>query len=700
MLQKETNYEFRMRMLQVHEKGVRDLSLHPEQDEIEISDGCSVFVPKDADDVILTSARDFIDYLFVSMGVSAILRYGAGNGDGNEISVSLSHNPEKDLEEAAGSRGYRVDVDEKGIHILGFDSRGIAQGFYYLEDLMTFRLAPFVSKGVAKRKPMYDVQMVHSGYGLDNYPNEHLAKIAHEGRTAILVFVKDVNITTSGFLDLNELIYRAGKYGLDVYAYSYFKSERHPDDPDAEEYYESTYGALFKNCPKLKGVTLVGESVEFPSKDPHISGRHYYDNYIDGIPTGKRSPGWYPCYDYPQWLDLIKRIIRKYNPEADIVFWSYNWGFQPEDIRVKLIESLPTDISLQATFEMNEIRELDGIKERCADYTISFAGPGRYFESEAIAAKKRGIRLYSMVNTGGLTWDLGVIPYNPYPYQWIKRYNAMEQAHNNWGLCGLMESHHFGFYPSFISKLSKWAFYENHEDCDVILEKILKSEYGVQNFEKVNKALKLWSEACTHFTPTDADQYGAFRVGASHPFCLVHQIGIPAEKYSFFGNTIHEATYYPRHNGTIGLISKRIHNEINSLEKMKDYMHEGIVILESIDNPNTKLEYLINLGKFIHSTVITGIHAKKWYYLKTKMHVESDNQALAEIFEQMETLLLAERENAEKTIPLVQVDSRLGWEPSMEYMTDEYRIRWKIRQIDYVLNSELKDCIGSYKSNL
>ena len=49
----------------------------------------------------------------------------------------------------------------------------------------------------------------------------------------------------------------------------------------------------------------------------------------------------------------------------------------------------------------------------------------------------------------------------------------------------------------------------------------------------------------------------------------------------------------------------------------------------------------------------------------------------------------AEIANAEATIPLVQADSRLGWEPSMEYIGSEYHLRWKIRQLRQVLEQEI-----------
>lgn len=56
---------------------------------------------------------------------------------------------------------------------------------------------------------------------------------------------------------------------------------------------------------------------------------------------------------------------------------------------------------------------------------------------------------------------------------------------------------------------------------------------------------------------------------------------------------------------------------------------------------------------------------------------------------QMIAIGKAEIQNAEQTIPLVQYDSRLGWEPSMEYIGSEYHLRWKIRQVQQVIGREV-----------
>ncbi len=531
--------------------------------------------------------------------------------------------------------------------------------------------------------------MIHSAYYLDEYPDNYLARIAHEGRDAILVFATDANMTPYGPLDFNELIGRAAKYGIDVYAYSYLISERHPEDPDAEEYYEGTYGKLFRECPGLKGVTLVGESVEFPSHDPRVSPGRRCDTAVDGIPTGKITSGWFPCNDYYKWLNFIKKIIRKYNKDADIVFWSYNWGAQPEEIRLELIESLPTDISLQATFEAAELRDYGDCWGRCCDYTLSFEGPGKYFASEARAAKKRGIRLYSMTNSGGRTWDFGTAPYEPFPQQWMRRYEAMRKANEDWGLCGIMEGHHYGFTPSIISKLGKWSFWTPYEDMSEVLNKIVGSEYGFENTETVTKALDLWSDSIRLYTPDDEDQYGAFRTGPSYPFNLEAVCVLPNDEGAIFGSEICNVEYRPAHYHYLTLEGIRVPREIKRLTEMADLLLKGIEMLEGINNKNDKLLRLINLGKFIWRTVLTGIRAKQWFLYKSQIRVENDREKLAKLFDDMEALLRDEIKNAEETIPIVEADSSIGFEPSMLYMTDRRHLEWKIRQVNYVLDSEL-----------
>ena len=499
MLKKEVNYQFRDRLREVHRKDLRNFSLSAENDEFEIKTGITIVLPKDSGEVALTAAQDFADYLFVSMKVSAMIGYEAADD-----AIILKIAPEN-------KEDYIITFDNV-ITITGKNERGLAQGLYCLEDKMNIKKAPFIKKETISHTFLFSPRMTHSGYGIDNFPNEHLSAIAHAGMDAILIFVKGVNMTTCGYVDFNELIKRAAKYGIDVYAYSYLKSEMNPEDEGGEEFYDNLYGELFRQCPGFKGVILVGESVGFPSRDERVSQSNNFTTK-DGFPTSKPRPGYFPCRDYPIWLNCVKKVIRNVNPDADIVFWTYNWGWVSEKERVELIRTLPTDISLMATYEMFENFVRGSIKQTGADYSLAFEGPGNYFTSEAKAAAERGIRMYTMSNTGGLTWDMGTIPYEPMPYQWMKRYAGLRDANEKYGLCGLMESHHYGFWPSFVGDLAKQCYIAENKDMDKCLSDVLVARYGSDKVEKMKEALALWSEAIRHYTPTDADQYGAFRVG-------------------------------------------------------------------------------------------------------------------------------------------------------------------------------------------
>ncbi len=692
MLKKENRYQFRQRMLEQHEKNLRDFNKTPQADELEIKNGFTVKLAPDADEVILTAARDFVDFLFTSMGVSAMISYGSTNAEANQLAVFTKKDKSLDPGEGEGYRGYRLDASE-GIEICGCDARGAALAIYDLEKEMARIRAPFIKKGTVSKKPLFSPQMVHSGYGLDQYPNEHLAAIAREGRDAILVFTKGLNMIPSGFLDFNELIYRAERYGIDVYAYSYIKSIYHPDDEAAESYYEQSYGALFKNCPKLKGVILVGESIGFPTKDENSCTAPV----VDGIPTGKLSSCMWPCTDYPQFLEMLQRVIYKYKADADIVFWTYNWGSQPAEDRLRLIRSLPKDISLLVTYEMFELIPLYDATQCCTDYTLTFAGPGQYFISEAQAAKECGLRLYAMTNTGGLTWDFGTIPYQPAPHQWIKRCEGLREAHDKWGLCGIMESHHYGFYPSFISKLTQGCLTSPGESCENILMDCLEREYGAECAEDLEQALRFWSEAAIYDTPSYADQYGPMRIGPAFPLCL-HMISTPpAAPHAMFGNRICHAGYAIDSSAQGSHPSVRLPREIKSLTEMKRLMEQGLELMEKIKNPNTALLRLINLGKYMICTIQTVINVKKWYTLKMELNCAGHCAELLAITDKMKEIAYDEIKNTESAIPLVQADSRLGWEPSMEYIGDEPQLRWKIRQVNYVLDHELPYLIKSMR---
>lgn len=696
----ERRYAFRRRLEIVHKPDRKNPQAQPRAGETVVDDSWSVVVGEGASPLVLSAAKDLQDYLLTSMNVSVRLRRTADPAEaarsGDRVVVLVERG---DLPGAGDAltikRSYSLVVEAQRIVVCGFDDRGVAQGGYFLEDLMNLREAPFVPEQRTTREPLFSPRMVHSGWGLDRFPDAHLNAIAHAGIDAILVFVKDVDQTPEGYQDFNALIDKASSFGIDVYAYSYIISRKHPDDPDAEAYYDTTYGRLFAACPGFKGVILVGESCEFPSKDPRTTGMLRLE-WPKDQPRTKPNPGWWPCVDYPQWLNMIKKVVRKHNAEADIVFWTYNWGYAPEQERLELIRAMPDDVTLLVTFEMFEQIRNGHVTNVCVDYTVSFEGPGRYFRSEAEVAAERGIRLYTMCNTGGLTWDIGVIPYEPVPYQWDRRHEALHRARADWGLSGLMESHHYGWWPSFVSDLTKWSYWSPSPSREERFAAVARRDFGEEAVPHVLEAWRCWSDGIRHYVPTNEDQYGPFRVGPSYPLVFRIHVEMPAAWNAMFGNEIVKTAYGPADAGRQSLGVSRFGVEIASLRRMDVLWTEGNAHLERAlaltpERKREEGERLLGLNRFIVLAVRTTVHLKQWWQLKQRLFAEPDPVRAEAILAELEALALREIANAEAAIPLVEHDSRLGWEPSMEYMTDPEHLRWKIAQVRTVIDHEFAE---------
>ncbi len=693
MLREQRNDDFKVELLEIHKKNIRNSSIKCADGEFEIADGTRVYVENSDSDVVMTAANDFLDYLFTSHGVGACL---TKTESGTKIKIRTGC----DLGEAEGYMGYRITVGADGIILEGHDERGIAQGLYYLEDLMNFKKAPILKFGTVARRALFSPRITQSPFGMFEWNDDAFKILAHRGFDAIDLWLKDPCTTTRGtYIDLKLLAERAKRYGIDVFVELYAPHSAHPSDEGAQEFYDELYGSLFKVCPIIKGVTIVGEASNFQSRDPHVGLAPYTKNFVDNIPTGKISPGWYPCEDYADLVRMVKNAVRRYSADAEIVFCSYNWGFAPEADRVKLIEKLPDGITLLATWDMFEKRKCGNSVFDICDYSLSFEGPGKYFVSEAMAAKKHGgIKMSAISNSSGRTWDFGPVPYEPMPQQWIKRYKNMIKAHKELGLRSLIENIHYGFHPSFITDLEKQAFFTEVEPLEVTLDKILARDFGEENLDEVREACRLFSEAITHYIPTNEDQYGAFRTGPQYPFWSGELKALPASipgdgkmpsRPHFGSANFYFGVYTMDYEGRNSLPGVRIFDELNAAKTVERIMGEGIAVLENIKSKNDNIERLILLAKFIRNSCRTVIGIKQHFITKQRLSVAGDKKVAAELIDRLEAILLRERENVLDTIPIVRLDSRLGWEPYMGYTTDEQSLGWKLRQLDYELNTRI-----------
>lgn len=669
----ELPYQFHEELEEVHEAGVRDRSLRPAEGEFVFSDGMTVSVPEE-NAFLRRMADDFADYLSVSQSVS--VRVATGEA-GAEVTVKI--------DSSLPERGYRVTVSPGGVAIAAAGERAAAQALFHLEDLMTLRQAPFIKSGETRRRAVFSPRMIHSGWNIDTYPDSYLARAAHHGFDAILVFVPEAGRTQRGWDDVNSIIRRAAKWGIDTYLYSYVHAPVHPADPDAARVFDETYGAIARAYPAARGYVFVGESCQFPSRDPRTNGKIRPELPERG--DTRPYPCMYPCSDYPDWLRCVKSSIERYSPGAEIVFWTYNFGKQPSEVRLPLLRNMPEDITFLVTFEMFEKSvKPNGLKSQVFDYSLSDPGPGGYYLSEAEECAKRGLRLYTQANTAGLTWDLGTVPYLPCPGQWKKRWDALRDSHRRHSLSGLMEGHHYGWMPSFITELSKEAFTEGGIPYERHLRLVAERDFGAKNAESAIAAWEKLSEAIEGSFPCPQNLAGPYRIGPAFPFNFttnrIEYSDVPFPKasayiknycWTYFNylEDFAKARFPPAMKTDWQVDQLKLEERLlaEMIEK-SDAAADTFAAMEKGLDPRRarKARRMSDLARYMARCWATTRHLK----LGVLAHLAGDDAALR-------AAARSEYANKAATLELVDRDSRLGWEPSMDYIGGRAMIEWSMK---------------------
>jgi len=114
-------------------------------------------------------------------------------------------------------------------------------------------------------------------------------------------------------------------------------------------------------------------------------------------------------------------------------------------------------------------------------------------------------------------------------------------------------------------------------------------------------------------------------------------------------------------------------------DKALSALEKSLSLMDGVYRKNGELLY--NTGKFIRNMIRTTLGIKKFYRANMRLQNFSSRPAMLTELENIVKLLEAEKANVLDTIPLVEKDSRLGWEPRMDYVCDTEHLQWKLRQL-------------------
>jgi hypothetical protein len=122
--------------------------------------------------------------------------------------------------------------------------------------------------------------------------------------------------------------------------------------------------------------------------------------------------------------------------------------------------------------------------------------------------------------------------------------------------------------------------------------------------------------------------------------------------------------------------------ELELLDGMLEAWDKGSAIFENIAAKEIgrraeKARDMARLGRYFWRTLQTAVNVKRGY-------LADDTDDKAGVLKYAR----AEYANAKAALELVEADSRLGWEPSMEYTGGPEQIRWKLERMEKLYGAD------------
>jgi len=218
----------------------------------------------------------------------------------------------------------------------------------------------------------------------------------------------------------------------------------------------------------------------------------------------------------------------------------------------------------------------------------------------------------------------------------------------------------------------------------------------------------------SHCVSTNEDQYGPARVGPSYPLFFKRWEMIPVCPVTG-GNVNYEG--FPVYTYNLDRREK-LQYETNEYLQMTRLFEAGCTILadvlERMEGPKREnVIHILQVAQYIRNNARTIYHVKRWHYLKGQLgiyvaavptwvggrknmedarkaekpliNVEDKRPVVLELIE----IAKAEIQNAKDTIPLVEANSRLGFEKEYGYSCSKMHLEWKIQNAERTITEEL-----------
>lgn len=493
--------------------------------------------------------------------------------------------------------------------------------------------------------------------------------------------------------NLNWLIEAAKKHGLGVYLYlneprgmpaSFFKkypgikgAQGRPGDglfsmctgtKMVQDYLVEATATLFKNAPGLAGIILITAS-ENPTNCYSLT-RH------PKCPCCLRETG---PETIVQVIRLMNEGARSVAPDARVIAWDWSWEIVENDPQEKIINGLPSDVTLMVDFERGTVIEREGVKSTVEEYSLSVVGPSPRAAAHIRLGKARGMDVMAKIQVGN-TWELGLIPYIPVEQLVTRKFEAMRAA----GISGAMESWTLGGYPSENWDVAE-PFYRDHPvDANENLETVAASLYGPKAAKHVVRAWQSFSDAFHQYPFSDSVVYSSVVQCGPAGLLYFNPSGLTPRIMNSYDNLDWTQPFGPKIVAAV-------------FEKMAAGWYEGLKELES-NMKDVPAAYHDRAMKDLRICRAIGLYFRS-IANQIRFHASRERwKGSLKGMEAMSSLVRDELNIARQFYAICSQDSRVGFEASLGYLYLPLDIREKIVACQYMLDRQIPETEARLKA--
>ena len=483
---------------------------------------------------------EFLAYLCSAFGCEVASGEGI-QGDTRVLDVSV------DSSMAGRAGSFLVNVQPNKITLVGRDLAGVRQAFYYLQDQMEDRQAPYISLADVQRLTNVDPRYVYSYFSLygdpliepnvDSLPDGFLERLARAGLNGVWlqgvlrslapsqIFPEFGAGSETRLQNLKRLVDRAERYGVSVYLYlneprampgEFFS--RHPEikgtydadsphffamctsTPQVRQWLTESLEHIFSKVPGLGGIFCITASENLTNCFAHGHAEH--------CPRCSQRDG---SEVVAEVIQTFRDGVRRSSDKAKVIAWDWGWGADwgrngaiiydvnaqanaryPDSRRV--IQSLPHDVAVMSVSEWAEPTDRGGFPTTVGEYSISVVGPGPRAVQNWDLAKQRGLFTLAKVQWSN-TWEISAVPYIPVPNLIAEHCERLVKA----DIQGLLTSWTVGGYPSPNCEVAKEYYFSNPPDSGQVLRNLAVRRYGREAAPNILDAWEAFSTAFVEY---------------------------------------------------------------------------------------------------------------------------------------------------------------------------------------------------------